>query len=145
MPDSRHAKERCANGMVLRQFRMEIHEFARESIDRPALDAETEHAARIFIQRLEGKYAVIEAILFGSRARGDHGPDSDADVAVILEGDRGERYKVAGQMAEIAFDVMLETGILIDPTPLWEGEFQHLERFNNPALIANIKRDGLRL
>ena len=124
---------------------MEIYEFARESIDRPALDAETEHAARIFIQRLEGKYAVIEAILFGSRARGDHGPDSDADVAVILEGDRGERYKVAGQMAEIAFDVMLETGVLVQGLPLWDEELRRPETFSNPALIANILREGVPL
>jgi predicted nucleotidyltransferase len=34
---------------------------------------------------LEGKYPVREAILFGSRARGDHRPDSDADIAVILK------------------------------------------------------------
>ena len=112
---------------------------------KPRIDAETERAARIFMQRLEGKYAVIEALLFGSRACGDHKPDSDADIAVILEGERGERYRVAGDMAEIAFDVMLETDILVQAMPLWQGEFKNPERFNNPALIANIKREGLRL
>jgi predicted nucleotidyltransferase len=112
---------------------------------RPTLDAETEHAARVFMQRIEGKYPAIEGLVFGSRARGDHRPDSDADLAVILKGERGDRYKVSGDMAGIAFDVMLETGILVQAVPLWEGELQRPERFSNPALIDNIKREGLRL
>ncbi|MGD1016276.1 MAG: recombinase family protein [Roseiarcus sp.] len=112
---------------------------------RPPLDAETERAARAFLKRLEGKYSVVEAFLYGSRARGDHTADSDADLAVILKGERGDRYKVSGDMAGIAFDVMLETGVLVSPLPLWEDEFQQPERFSNPALIANIKREGLRL
>jgi antitoxin ChpS len=48
-------------------------------------------------------------------------------------------------MAGIAFDVMLETGVLIEAVPLWEEEWAHPERFNNPALIENIQRDGIRL
>ena len=112
---------------------------------RPALDAETERAARVFMQRIEGKYPTIEGLVYGSRARGDHRPDSDADLAVILKGERGDRYKVSGEMAGIAFDVMLETGILVQAVPLWEGELKQPERFSNPALIDNIKREGLRL
>ena len=112
---------------------------------RPALDPETDHAARVFMQRLEGKYPAIQGLVFGSRARGDNKPDSDADLAVILKGVRGDRYKVSGDMAGIAFDVMMETGILVDPLPLWEEELKRPERFSNPALIDNIKREGLRL
>jgi DNA invertase Pin-like site-specific DNA recombinase len=112
---------------------------------RPALDAETERAARVFMQRIEGKYSPIEGLVYGSRARGDHKPDSDADLAVILKGERGDRYKVSGDMAGIAFDVMMETGVLVSALPLWEEEFRQPERFSNPALIANIKREGLRI
>jgi predicted nucleotidyltransferase len=124
---------------------MAIYEPVREASDAPALDPETERAARIFLQLLEGKYAVVEALLFGSRARGDHRPDSDADLAVILAGERGNRYRVAGEMAGLAFDVMMEKDILVQALPLWEAEFEQPERFSNPALIANIKREGLRL
>jgi hypothetical protein len=51
-----------------------------------ALDAETERAARAFLRRLEGRYPVREAILYGSRARRTHNSESDADIAVVLKG-----------------------------------------------------------
>ncbi len=100
---------------------------------------------RTFLRRLPDTYPVVEAFLFGSRARGDHRHDSDADVAVVLAGEGGQRYRVAGHMAELAFDVMLETGILVDPLPLWQREWQQSDMFGNPALIAAILREGLRL
>jgi DNA invertase Pin-like site-specific DNA recombinase/predicted nucleotidyltransferase len=112
---------------------------------RPALDAETEQAARAFLRRIEASYSIIEGLVYGSRARGDHKPDSDADLAVILAGERGDRYRVSGDMAAIAFDVMMETGVLVSALPLWEEEFRRPEQFSNPALIAAIKREGLRL
>lgn len=57
---------------------------AAPALSRRAIDAETERAARAFLGRLEGKYPVIEGILYGSRARGDFAPGSDADIAVVL-------------------------------------------------------------
>jgi hypothetical protein len=48
-------------------------------------------------------------------------------------------------MAGIAFDVMQETGVLVDPLPLWESELKRPESFSNPKLIENIRRDGLKL
>ncbi len=112
---------------------------------RPALDAETERAARAFMQRLEGKYPIREAIVFGSRARGDHRPDSDADIAVILKGARGDRYQVSGDMAGVEFHVLMETGVMVQGLPLWEDELARPESFSNPALIVNILREGVHL
>jgi DNA invertase Pin-like site-specific DNA recombinase len=112
---------------------------------RPLLDAETERAARAFLKRLEGKYPLCEAILFGSRARGDHKPDSDADIAVILKGEKGDRYKVSGDMAGVEFHVLMETGVMVQGLPLWEDELARPESFSNPALIANILREGVHL
>ncbi len=112
---------------------------------RPPLGKETELAAREFMRRLEGKYPLVEGIVFGSRARGDHKPDSDADLAVVLKGRRGDRWAAAGEMARIAFDVMLEMHVLVDPLPLWESELKRPQLFSNPELIENIKCEGLRL
>lgn len=109
------------------------------------LDADTERAARVFVERVARQSDVAGAIVFGSRARGEAKPDSDADLAVLLHGTPGRRMDEAMKMADVAFDVMLETGILVEALPLWESEWEHPETFNNPALIENIRRDGVRL
>jgi DNA invertase Pin-like site-specific DNA recombinase/predicted nucleotidyltransferase len=111
----------------------------------PRLDAETERAARIFLKRISKTYAVDRAILFGSRARRTHTSTSDADIAVILKGPNGKRSAAAIDMAGAAFDVMLETGILVEALPLWAGEMEHPEQFSNPALIRTIQREGVAL
>jgi uncharacterized protein len=110
-----------------------------------ALDPETDRAVRVFMQRVAHLYSVSEGILFGSRARNTHHAESDADIAVVLKGSHGNRTAAAVDMAGIAFDVLLETGVLVEALPLWENEIQHPELFRNPGLIHNIRRDGVRL
>src|SRR3546814_12747139 len=44
----------------------------------PPLDSDTERAARVFMSRISGRYAVDRAILFGSRASRPHHATSDA-------------------------------------------------------------------
>ena len=112
---------------------------------RPKLDVATQNAAREFLSRVAKLYAIESAILFGSRARGTHGSDSDADIAVVLEGPRGKRTAAALDMAGIAFDVFLETGVLVEALPLWREEFDHPELFGAPSLMANIRREGVAL
>lgn len=112
---------------------------------RADIDPKTERAMRLFLAKLAGQYDLADVVLFGSRARQAHRPESDADVAVVLRGAHGRRVDEALKMADIAFDVMLETGILIEAIPLWEEEWEHPETFTNPALIKNIRREGVRL
>lgn len=109
------------------------------------MDPKTERAARAFLQKVAGRYDVAGAVLFGSRARDDFRSDSDADIAVLLRGMRKPRVDAALDMADIAFDVMMETGVLVEALPIWEDEWDHPERFSNPALIENIRHQGIRL
>jgi uncharacterized protein len=109
------------------------------------LDAETEHAARAFLQRIAREYDLAGAILFGSRARHTHRPDSDEDVAVLLRGRPGKFVRTKLAMADIAYDVLLETGIRIQPFPIWEEEWAHPASHSNPQLLQNIDREGIRL
>ena len=83
--------------------------------------------------------------MFGSRARGDHRPDSDADVAVLLDGPRQPFVATKLKMSDAAYDVLLDTGINISPLPVWLDEWEHPDAYLNPALLANIAREGVRL
>ena len=114
----------------------------------PRIDPDTEHAVRLFLARIAGSYALAGARLYGSRARGDHDAQSDADVAVFLRGARTTpsqllRTKLA--MADIAFDVMLETNILISPMPIWDEEWANPHVYSNPHLLDDIAVEGVAL
>ena len=63
---------------------------------------------------------------------GGLGAKSDADIALLLRGQPGPRADAAVEMAGMAFDVLLETGMLVDPVPLSKSEWNHPERFSNP-------------
>lgn len=110
-----------------------------------AIDPTTRKAIRTFIERVASRYPLKEAILFGSRASGKARPDSDADVAVVLDGPQGAFMKTKLEMADIAFDVMLETGIRIQPLPIWSGQWNHPDTWLNPELLHNIARTGIPL
>lgn len=109
------------------------------------IDPQTAAAARTFLAKVADRYDMSGAILFGSRARRNHRPDSDADIAVLLRGPHGEFVDTKLALADIAYEVLLDTGILIQPMPVWEDEWRHPERHASPSLLRNINRDGVRL
>lgn len=106
-----------------------------------SIDAETEPTATLFVYRIAAGYGMAQAILFGSHARRTHRPDSDMDMAIILRGEPQRLLPTKLALADLAFDVLLETGIRIQPFPLWKSEWQHPEDYSNPELLANIARD----
>ena len=108
------------------------------------IDRETANATRAFIEKVASRYDLAGAILFGSRARKSHRADSDADVAVLLHGRPGKFVATKLAMADLAYDVLLETGIRIQPLPIWEDEWEHPEAYSNPRLLHNISREGIR-
>jgi len=85
--------------------------------------------------------AIVTFILFGSRSRDEARPESDVDIAVILK-DIIDRTTVRNDLADIAYDAIVETYIDVHAMPVSLEEWNHPERHNNPALIRAIKRDG---
>lgn len=109
------------------------------------LDHATDMAVRRFVGLIAGRYDIVSTIVYGSRARGTHRSDSDADVAVLLKGEHQRVLPTTLAMADVAYDVLLETGINISPLPVWQDEWEHPENHSNPALLHNIAREGIRL
>ena len=108
-------------------------------------EANARRVAEVFLGKLRGTYDVAQAIMFGSRARGDQRPDSDLDLVIVLKGRRGDFVDTKLDMAGFAFDVMMETGVLVHPMPMWDDDLARPERFTNPVLIQNIADDGVKL
>ncbi len=109
------------------------------------IDRTTEEALQRFMARVSQHYRTTGAILYGSRARGDHYPDSDADLLVLLEGDHERFVPTKLAMTDLAYDVLLETGLYISPLPIWTDEWEHPEAWSNPELLRIIAREGIPL
>jgi len=115
-----------------------------EAPTRQVPDARTERAVRAFLDRLPGDLQVERALLYGSRARGDAGRESDADVALVLT-DQGDDWQTLWMLGGLAFDVFLETGILIQPVTISSGDWTDPERSPRPGFLRNVAREGILL
>lgn len=145
-PAEREVRETLANLHAYRERKLQVAEpAAAYAGERDKADVDTVGAAREFVRRVSSRYSVRSAILFGSRARGTHRSDSDVDIAIVLQGRRGKLISTSVEMADIAFELLLETTVYIQPLPIWEDEWDHPETHSNPRLIENIRTEGLPL
>jgi len=102
---------------------------------RSALDAFRARLRRRYGDRLQG------IVLFGSRARGDYRPDSDADVAVFLD---SVADPVAAQMdiAEDAYRLFLQNGLLIQPW-VFRGTPKNPDLSWGSGLLRAVSSEGV--
>jgi uncharacterized protein len=110
-----------------------------------ALDEQIRIAAQTFVERASEKYDVLSAKIFGSRARNDAHAESDLDIVIYLKGGRGDFLRTKLAMADIAYDILLDQEVLIDPLPVWEDERLRPSEYSNPFLLENIEREGIPL
>ena len=80
--------------------------------------------------------------LFGSRARGDHEPDSDADVAVVIAGLTEPERTVAIDLAMEAWRTTGRGQVLVAPLVWSSAEFA--ERLDGERRIAlDVLHEGI--
>jgi uncharacterized protein len=106
---------------------------ARKAPIDPVLERYRASLREIYGDRLE------RAVLFGSRARGDAGPDSDSDVAVFLR-EMGDRFAEMDRLADLSTQILDEMGEFIHAMPYSAGSY--VER---TPLMHEIREDGVDL
>ena len=109
------------------------------------IDIATQNAAHAFMEKIARQYDVSKAFLFGSRARNTHQSESDADIAILLRGKPSRFMATKFAMDDLAYDVLLDSGIRIQPLPIWQEEWDHPENYSNPRLWGNIQNEGIAL
>jgi uncharacterized protein len=89
--------------------------------------------AKTYGERIE------RVVLFGSRARGEAGPDSDYDVAVFLR-DFESFGAEAGRIAALGAEILSDTGAVINAIPFKAGAYT-----GRTGFMGELRRDGLDL
>lgn len=90
------------------------------------------------VDRLRSVAPVERVILFGSRARGDHGQDSDWDLCVLLSDDIPAGVYTPASLWWAVRDL----GLALQVVPMRKGVFENL-RLDVNALAHDVARDGI--
>jgi predicted nucleotidyltransferase len=93
-----------------------------------------------FLDRIQGiRPGVERLVLFGSRARGDHRPDSDYDLLVVV----GRRSAdVIDALYEAVLDVLLAHGRLVSLKIIESRELARLEALGSP-FVTRVAEEGV--
>jgi predicted nucleotidyltransferase len=100
-------------------------------------------AAEAFVDRARSQYGgeIAELYIFGSTVRGEaQGLASDVDVLIVLSDDT-DREATAETLRDIALDVMIEYGPVVELHILSESTFIRYQQEKNP-FIRNVVTEG---
>ena len=86
----------------------------------------------LYGERLKGLY------LFGSHARGDAEPDSDVDIAVVLD-DFESVWEETRRMSGIGARLSLQADLLLAETPVREAEWNA----RRSLFLRNVQREAV--
>jgi predicted nucleotidyltransferase len=93
----------------------------------------------LFSERVRALEPHARIWAFGSRARGDHDPDSDLDVCVVVP---EPTEHLREQVSLHAWDVGFENDALITAVVFREADFED-GVMSVSSLVANIRREGV--
>jgi len=110
-------------------------------VTRITLTTAEQRALQEFAQYLQLHFTkqVKRIALFGSKARGDSGRDSDIDVLIILASeDRPLRREILKQAARLS----LKYDVLLSPRVIGVERWEQMQGF---SLYQNVQREATRL
>ncbi len=103
----------------------------------PHLTAEDVRSLAHIVERLADAYQPECIYLFGSKARGDAGPDSDFDLMVLVPKTTEPSYRLAQEAHSLIWDIGTAADILVWSRAAFEKRL-HLKA----SLPATIVREG---
>lgn len=80
-------------------------------------------------------------IVYGSYARGDYKENSDIDVMILTPLSKEEIEKIENDIFNLAFDLELESGIVINP--VLENEIHYKYWLGALPFYNNVEREGI--
>lgn len=92
------------------------------------------------LRRRFGKQ-IVRLCVFGSRARGDHGPESDFDILVVVDGKTPE---IEHAIMSVFVDEEEGYDIMLTPVIKDRKSFD-LEKAHNSPFYQNIEKEGIPL
>ncbi len=110
------------------------------SEQRPAIVTDDPVLVR-FRRALDEMYGerLERVVLYGSRARGDAGPESDYDVAVFLR-DMDDRFAELYRLAELSTEILDDTGEFVHAMAYRAGSYEE-----RTPLMREIRLEGIDL
>ncbi len=93
----------------------------------------------LFSARIRERYPHARIWLFGSRARGDAGEESDLDVCIVLTRVEEDTYR---WIRGVAWEVGFQHGRVITTILLDEEDFER-GPMSESTLVDNIRREGV--
>jgi predicted nucleotidyltransferase len=98
---------------------------------------EREPVLGVMVRRLVEVYSPLRIYLFGSKARGDDGPDSDYDLLVVIPDDAPEQFRSGG----VGHAAIGAVGVSKDILVCTIGFFERRSRVK-ASLPATVLREG---
>jgi predicted nucleotidyltransferase len=98
---------------------------------------EHDAALREIVERLVRAYQPESVYLFGSKARGDYGPDSDYDLLVVVPDDAPP----ARRRSRLAYEALRGTGTAVDALVCTRSYFE-ARRYLKASLPGTVLREG---
>ena len=104
------------------------------------LTTEEQKAVEQFATTLRQRWGsrIVEIRLFGSKARGDAGPESDVDLLIVTERDD---WQLKEQIGRVSTDILLAQGIYLSIKVVGKSLYQRLVALEAP-FITNVLREG---
>lgn len=99
-------------------------------------------AAAAFVDRARARHGdeIVGLYVFGSTVRGEAtGRSSDVDILVVVPDDESDA--VTDSLRDIAYDVMLDVGPLVELHILDESTFERYRREGHP-FVRNVLDEG---